>query len=38
MGTELRRRYKAERILPALYGCNGSVDIESLESTIGKNN
>jgi hypothetical protein len=29
---------KAERILPALYGCNGLVDIESVESAIGGNN
>jgi hypothetical protein len=35
--AELRRRHKAERILPALYGCNGLVDMEGGESTIGKN-
>lgn len=33
--AELRRRHKAERILPTLYGCNGLVDIESVESSIG---
>lgn len=37
-GTErvaaLRRRYKAEKILPALYGCNGIVDIRTVESAI----
>jgi hypothetical protein len=41
-GTErvaaLRRRHKAERILPALYGSNGLVDIESVESAIGRTN
>jgi hypothetical protein len=36
--AELRRRHKAEKILPALYGCNGLVDIESVESAIGGNN
>ena len=34
--AELRRRYKAEDILPALYGCNGLVDIESVESAVGE--
>jgi len=32
--AELRRRHKAERVLPALYGCNGLVDIESAEGAI----
>jgi hypothetical protein len=36
--AELRRRHKAEKILPALYGCNGLVDIESVESAIGETN
>ena len=36
--AELRRRHKAERILPALYGCNGVVDIASVESAIGGTN
>jgi hypothetical protein len=35
--AELRRRHKAEKILPALYGCNGLVDIESVESAVGTN-
>jgi len=36
--AELRRRHKAERILPALYGCKGLVDIESVESAIQETN
>jgi hypothetical protein len=34
--AELWRHHKAEKILPALYGCNGLVDIESVESAIEK--
>ncbi len=32
--AELRRKHKADRILPALYGCNGLVDIETVETAI----
>ncbi len=39
-GTErvaaLRRKYEAGRVLPALYGCAGLVDIETVEGAIGK--
>jgi hypothetical protein len=37
-GTEkvaaLRRKYPAERVLPALYGCYGLVDIETIDTAI----
>jgi hypothetical protein len=37
-GTEkvarLRRSYSAERVLPAIYGCNGLVDIETVDSVL----
>jgi hypothetical protein len=37
-GTErvaaLRRRYPAARLLPALYGLNGLVDITTVEAAI----
>ena len=32
--AELRRKYPPDRILPALYGCRGLVDIRTLESAI----
>jgi hypothetical protein len=32
--ADLRRRYPANRILPALYGCRGLVDIETVEAAI----
>jgi hypothetical protein len=38
-GTErvagLRRKYAPEKVLPALYGVNGMVDIETVEAAIG---
>jgi hypothetical protein len=33
--AELRRKYAAGRVLPALYGCSGLVDIGTVESAIG---
>lgn len=37
-GTEkvaaLRRKYAPERVLPALYGCNGLVDIETIDRVL----
>ena len=37
-GTELvarlRRQYPAEKVLPALYGCNGLVDALTVEQVI----
>src|SRR5690349_15202329 len=37
-GTEkvaaLRRKYPAAQVLPALYGCNGLVDIETIEDAL----
>jgi hypothetical protein len=32
--AELRRRYPPERILPALYGCSGLVDIVTIEQVL----
>jgi len=32
--AELRRKHKAGRVLPALYGCWGLVDIETVEEAI----
>jgi hypothetical protein len=32
--AELRRKYPPERILPALYGCRGLVDLATVESAI----
>ena len=32
--AELRRRYPAERLLPALYGCAGLVDVTTIKSAI----
>jgi hypothetical protein len=32
--AELRRKYPPDRILPALYGCRGLVDIRTLELVI----
>jgi hypothetical protein len=37
-GTErvaaLRRKHPVDKVLPALYGCNGLVDIETLEQML----
>jgi len=32
--AELRRKYPPEKVLPALYGCRGLVDISTVESAI----
>ena len=32
--AELRRKYPPDRVLPALYGCRGLVDIKTVESAI----
>jgi hypothetical protein len=32
--AQLRRRYPADRVLPALYGCRGLVDIVTVETAI----
>ncbi|MGC1463391.1 MAG: hypothetical protein WA802_14400 [Terracidiphilus sp.] len=32
--AELRRTYPAERVLPAIYGCNGLVDIETVDEAL----
>ncbi len=32
--AELRRTYPVERVLPAIYGCNGLVDIETVEQVL----
>ena len=32
--AQLRRRYPADHVLPALYGCNGLVDILTVEEAI----
>ncbi len=35
--AELRKKYAAEKVLPALYGCKGLVDIETVERAIRPN-
>ncbi len=32
--AELRRTYPAERVLPAIYGCNGLVDIQTIDVVL----
>jgi hypothetical protein len=32
--AQLRRSYPAERVLPAIYGCNGLVDIETIDMVL----
>jgi len=32
--AELRRKYPAERVLPAIYGCHGLVDIETVDRVL----
>ena len=32
--AELRRTYPANKVLPALYGCNGLVDIETIDQLL----
>ena len=32
--AELRRRHPAAKVLPALYGCRGLVDISTIESVL----
>ncbi|MGC9158370.1 MAG: hypothetical protein ACP5FH_05215 [Terracidiphilus sp.] len=32
--AEMRRTYPAERVLPALYGCNGLVDIQTIGQVL----
>lgn len=32
--AELRRMYPAERVLPAIYGCNGLVDIKTVDQVL----
>lgn len=32
--AELRRRYPANRLLPAIYGCNGLVDIKTVDLVL----
>ncbi len=32
--AELRRRYSPEKVLPAIYGCNGLVDIETVDGVL----
>lgn len=34
--AELRRQYPPSRLLPALYGCHGLVDIETLEAALAE--
>jgi hypothetical protein len=34
--AELRRRYPARQLLPALYGCGGLVDVTTIEQALGK--
>ncbi len=32
--AELRRTYPADKVLPAIYGCNGLVDIETVDEVL----
>ena len=32
--AELRRKHTAAKVLPALYGCNGLVDIETIDRVL----
>jgi hypothetical protein len=32
--AELRRTYGAEQVLPAIYGCNGLVDIQTVDQVL----
>jgi hypothetical protein len=32
--AELRRSYPAEQVLPAIYGCNGLVDIQTIDQVL----
>ena len=32
--AELRRKYPAEKVLPAIYGCNGLVDIHTIDELL----
>ena len=32
--AQLRRQHPAERVLPALYGCNGLVDVASIDAVL----
>jgi hypothetical protein len=34
--AELRRQYAAELVLPAIYGCNGLVDIETVDQMLAE--
>jgi hypothetical protein len=33
--AELRRKYPASRVLPAIYGCSGLVDIQTVDKVLG---
>jgi hypothetical protein len=32
--ADLRRKHPAAKVLPALYGCNGLVDIETIDQLM----
>ncbi len=32
--AELRRKHPAAKVIPALYGCKGLVDIQSVEQAL----
>jgi len=34
--AELRRRYAAEKVLPAIYGCEGLVDIVTVDEVLAR--
>jgi hypothetical protein len=34
--AELRRRYPAEKVLPAIFGCSGLVDITTIDEVLGE--
>ena len=33
--AEWRRKYPAEKVLPAIYGCHGLVDVSTAEALLG---
>jgi hypothetical protein len=33
---ELRRKYPPEKVLPALYGCSGLVDVVTVRQALGE--
>jgi len=34
--AELRRTFPADKVLPAIYGCDGLVDIQTVDEVLRK--